>query len=237
MTKFICVGGKAGNGKDHCVSILTRYLEKQGKKLYQTAFADHLKQQCCNVTGVALHMWHMDKTVKNKDNSALRVINCRDAFFKAWCLDNKHSLDVPRSMRWWMQYYSDYKKEKHGSDYYIAYAVDNIYNALETSKPDYVVLTDARYPAEVWNFMNLPTILNGDYKADRFASVYVHNPDNVVGTIPENVAVHQHNSEHSLRSHESEQLGQEAFQHVILNTYSTRDEAILEQWKEILNVK
>lgn len=219
-TRFICVGGKAGSGKDHCVSVLTRYLESQGKTIFQTAFADHLKQQCCNVTGIPLHMWHMPSEIKQKDNSALRVVSCSDKFFQSWCVDNKHSVDVPRSMRWWMQHYSDYKKEKHNKYYYIEYALDNIVEQVEISNPDFVIVTDARYATEVWNFMNLPTSLNGDFKSGRFASVYVHNPENIILG----------------EQHTSEQLGQEAFQHVILNTYSTREEAILSQWKDILNV-
>jgi hypothetical protein len=207
---FICVGGKAGSGKDHCVSILTNALEKQGKTIFQTAFADHLKQQCCNVTGIPLHMWHMPSSIKQKDNSALRVVNCRDKFFVSWCVDNKHSVDVPRSMRWWMQHYSDYKKAKHGDNYYIDYVVDVIQEQLEISKPDYVVLTDCRYLSELQQYINIPNAY----------SVYVNNPENII-------LGEQHNSEH---------LGQEAFQHVILNTYSTREEAILGQWKEILEL-
>lgn len=225
-TKFICVGGKAGSGKDHCVSILTRYLEGLGVSLFQTAFADHLKQQCCNVTGIPLHMWHIPH-IKSNDNSALRVVNCADKFFVSWCVDNKHSVDVPRSMRWWMQHYSDYKKQKHGDNYYIDYVVDVIQEQLEISNPDYVVLTDCRYLSELQQSANIPNAY----------SVYVHNPDNAVGVIPENIILgEQHTSVSSFQSHNSEQLTQEAFQHVILNTYSTREEAILQQWKEILGL-
>jgi len=211
-TRFICVGGKAGSGKDHCVSILTNALEKQGKTIFQTAFADHLKQQCCNVTGIPLHMWHMPSHIKQKDNSALRVVNCQDKFFISWCVDNKHSVDVPRSMRWWMQHYSDYKKAKHGDNYYIDYVVDNIQDVLVTSKPDYVILTDGRYARELSAISDIAVL-------DGFAAVYINNPENIILG----------------EQHTSEQLTQEAFQHVILNTYSTREEAILEQWREILS--
>jgi len=209
---FICVGGKAGSGKDHCVSILTKFLEASGKTIFQTAFADHLKQQCCNVTGIPLHMWHMPSSIKQKDNSALRVVNCQDKFFVSWCLDNKHSVDVPRSMRWWMQHYSDYKKAKHGDNYYIDYVVDNIQDVLVTSKPDYVILTDGRYARELSAISDIAVL-------DGFAAVYINNPENIILG----------------EQHTSEQLTQEAFQHVILNTYSTREEAILEQWREILS--
>jgi len=223
-TRFICVGGKAGSGKDHCVSILTNALEKQGKTIFQTAFADHLKQQCCNVTGIPLHMWHMPSHIKQKDNSALRVVNCQDKFFISWCVDNKHSVDVPRSMRWWMQHYSDYKKERHHSDYYIDYTQDVIFTQCKNSNsnpPDFVIVTDCRYYNELKAIAETKMVLDGCYVDEKTFPyfVYVHNPENII-------LGEQHNSEH---------LGQEAFQHVILNTYSTREEAILEQWREILS--
>ena len=214
--RFICVGGKAGSGKDHCVSVLTRFLESRSYTIFQTAFADHLKQQCCNVTGIPLHMWHMPSSIKQKDNSALRVVNCQDKFFISWCLDNKHSVDVPRSMRWWMQHQSDYKKAKHGDNYYIDYVVDNIQDVLVTSKPDYVILTDGRYARELSSIFDIAVL-------EVFAAVYINNHENII--LGEQQA------------HTSEQLTQEAFQHVILNTYSTREEAILQQWQDILNLK
>lgn len=230
-TKFICVGGKAGSGKDHCVSVLTRFLEASGKIIFQTAFADHLKQQCCNVTGVPLHMWHMPSEIKQKDNSALRVVNGNDKYFVSWCVDNKHSVDVPRSMRWWMQHYSDYKKAQHGDNYYIDYVVDNIQDVLVTSKPDYVILTDGRYARELSSIFDIAHNVYDSAVLEGFAAVYINNPDNVVGVIPENIILGEQ------QAHTSEQLTQEAFQYVILNTYSTREEAILGQWLDILGDK
>lgn len=222
MTTFICIGGKAGSGKDHCAAVLTRYLKEQGKTFYVTAFADHLKQQCANVTGVPLHYWHIPE-IKTIVRTDLRVVLCNDKGFKSWCVDNSHSIDVARSMRWVMQTYSDYQKSLHGADCYVKYTMDNIVEQLEEHSFDFVILTDTRYEAELDN----TNILSYQPYVDAgFISVYIDNPDNITclgSNKPEWL-------------HTSEQLTADDFEHVILNSYGTRDEAILEQWKDIINV-
>ena len=46
MTQFICIGGKAQNGKDTTASIMKEELESRGKKVLLTHYADLLKFMC-----------------------------------------------------------------------------------------------------------------------------------------------------------------------------------------------
>lgn len=51
MTQFICIGGKAQNGKDTTASIMKEELESRGKKVLLTHYADLLKFMCRNYFG------------------------------------------------------------------------------------------------------------------------------------------------------------------------------------------
>lgn len=51
MTKFICISGKAQNGKDTSARILCNYLEGKGNKVLIVHYADLLKYICRNWFG------------------------------------------------------------------------------------------------------------------------------------------------------------------------------------------
>lgn len=51
MTKFICIGGKAQNGKDTSAGMLKESLEARGYKVLVTHYADLLKYICRNYFG------------------------------------------------------------------------------------------------------------------------------------------------------------------------------------------
>ncbi|MBR6051517.1 MAG: hypothetical protein IKP68_10025 [Clostridia bacterium] len=51
MTKFICIGGKAQNGKDTTAAFLKNALEAKGAKVLLTHYADLLKYMCKNYFG------------------------------------------------------------------------------------------------------------------------------------------------------------------------------------------
>ena len=51
MTKFVCIGGKAQNGKDTTAAFLKNALEAKGEKVLLTHYADLLKYMCKNYFG------------------------------------------------------------------------------------------------------------------------------------------------------------------------------------------
>jgi hypothetical protein len=51
MTKFICIGGKAQNGKDTSAAMMQKTLSKKGYKVLITHYADLLKYMCKNYFG------------------------------------------------------------------------------------------------------------------------------------------------------------------------------------------
>ena len=61
MTKFICISGKAQNGKDTSARILCNYLEEKGNKVLIVHYADLLKYICRNWFG-----WNGEKDLSGR---------------------------------------------------------------------------------------------------------------------------------------------------------------------------
>jgi thymidylate kinase len=206
---LIGVGGLSGAGKNYCVNVLKDMLTEQGKTLKLYAFGDKVKELCAHVTNTNIHLWYEDE-LKDVDCPLLAFIYCNDAEFFEYTQKSRDACK-PRSMRWWMQNYSDWLKIVYNHPNVF---VDHIVNELEwdkkDSQPDVQIVTDVRYQSELEAVKKL-----GGH------CVYIYNPEMKL------LDKHYHNSE---------QMVKEDFDSVILNVkHKTSLEAIKGQWEEIID--
>lgn len=136
----IALTGRPGVGKDTIADLLapTHGFER-------IAFADALRREICEA-------WRIDQRVLTERDTkewplpVLAVGMCSDTGFVRWCHEQGESLTDPRSPRWTMQTWGDYKRRfnpGHYADIVARWAFRQI--GVGRSR---IVVTDLRYPVE-----------------------------------------------------------------------------------------
>lgn len=211
---LIGIGGLSGVGKDHCTNVLTKLLDERGIKWKKYAFGDKVKELCADCTNTNLKLWY-ESELKDEGCHLLAVKWCNNNEFIQHCVDMGFTIDCQRSMRWWMQNYSDWLKIKFNHptvfvNYVTTYLVFDKTRLLKELQPEVQIVTDVRYKAEVEALGRMGG-----------RSTYILNPEMPLSD------KHKHNSE---------LLTKLSFQHVIVNIAGkTCEEAIKQQWEEIID--
>ena len=86
MTKFICISGKAQNGKDTSARLLCSYLEQKGNRVLIVHYADLLKYICRNWFGWNGEKDNFGRTLLQKVGTDV-VRNKRPDFWVDFILD------------------------------------------------------------------------------------------------------------------------------------------------------
>ncbi|MDF3822979.1 hypothetical protein P3G55_24000 [Leptospira sp. 96542] len=132
--------GAAGAGKDSAATALVNH-----QAFISIALADSLRREVVAAwqinEGMLTH-----RATKEWPIDALKVGMCGDMEFVSWCVERGHSLHEPRSARWVMQTWGDYKR-RHQPDYYAAVAARWIMRNWGVGFRRFAV-TDMRFPIE-----------------------------------------------------------------------------------------
>ena len=106
----IALTGKPGAGKDTIADMLSPSLGFQ-----RIAFADALRREIAEAWRMPAAML-TDRPTKEWAVPIFAVGMCSDLGFMSWCHEQGESLSEPRSPRWVMQNWGDYKR-RHAPDH------------------------------------------------------------------------------------------------------------------------
>ncbi len=136
----IALTGRPGAGKDTIADMLAPALGFQ-----RIAFADALRREIAEAWRLPVAML-TDRPTKEWPLPALAIGMCSDTGFMSWCHEQGESLSDPRSPRWVMQNWGDYKRRfnpGHYADIVARWAQKMIGTGWTR-----LVITDLRYPVE-----------------------------------------------------------------------------------------
>lgn len=136
----IALTGRPGVGKDTVAGMLAPALGFQ-----RVAFADALRREIAEAWRLPVVML-TDRTTKEWTLTALAIGMCSDTGFVSWCHEQGESLTEPRSPRWVMQNWGDYKR-RYTPDHYAQIVARWVQRQIGTGWSR-IVITDLRYPVE-----------------------------------------------------------------------------------------
>lgn len=137
----IALTGKPGVGKDTIADLLA-----PSHGFERIAFADALRREICEAWLIDLRVL-TERATKEWPLPVLAIGMCRDVGFISWCHEQGESLANPRSPRWVMQNWGDYKRRfnpGHYADIVARWAFRQV--GVSRSR---MVVTDLRYPIEL----------------------------------------------------------------------------------------
>lgn len=136
----IALTGKPGVGKDTIADLLA-----PAHGFERIAFADALRREICEAWRID-QRWLTERDTKEWPLPLLAVGMSADTGFVRWCMEQGESLTEPRSPRWAMQNWGDYKRRLQ-PDYYAAIVARWVGRQIGVSRSR-IVVTDLRYPIE-----------------------------------------------------------------------------------------
>jgi hypothetical protein len=136
----IALTGKPGAGKDTIADMLSPEMGFQ-----RIAFADALRREIAEAWRMPVAML-TDRPTKEWAVPIFAVGMCSDLGFMSWCHEQGESLSEPRSPRWVMQNWGDYKR-RHAPDHYAQIVARWVNRKIGAGWTRFVV-TDLRYPVE-----------------------------------------------------------------------------------------
>ena len=137
----IALTGKPGVGKDTIADLLA-----PAYGFERIAFADALRREICEAWRIDTR-WLTERDTKEWPLPLLAVGMCADTSFVRWCMEQGESLTEPRSPRWTMQNWADYKRRLK-PDHYAAIVARWIGRQIGVSRSR-IVVTDLRHPVEL----------------------------------------------------------------------------------------
>lgn len=136
----IALTGRPGVGKDTIADLLA---PRHGFE--RIAFADALRREICEA-------WHIDlrvlteRATKEWPLPVLAIGMCREVGFISWCHEQGERLAEPRSPRWIMQNWGDYKR-RYNPGHYADIVARWAFRQIGVGRSR-IVVTDLRYPVE-----------------------------------------------------------------------------------------
>ncbi|NVM93069.1 hypothetical protein [Variovorax sp. SG517] len=137
----IAFTGKTGAGKDSAAAVLVNRCQFES-----IAFADGLRREIAAAWRIDERMLDHRPT-KEWAIPALAVGMCSDPAFISWCFDAGESLHEPRSPRWAMQHWADFRR-RYRPSYYADIATRWIARKAAVGFRRFAI-TDLRDPVEV----------------------------------------------------------------------------------------